>query len=101
MLFWIKSKNKKDTFGCPLVLTLKTQLVSDVGEKSYLTSTLDGCRELSLVHSACAADSSGKNLATFADELSELCGIFIVDILVFLQPLVFLHVFSYRCKEFN
>lgn len=54
--------------------------VADVGKKSNLTSTLDSLCELSLVHSASTADSSGKDLCSFADVLSELSGIFVVNI---------------------
>ena len=44
-----------------------------------MTCTLDSCVKLSLVLSASTRNSSGKNLAALADELSELCGILVVD----------------------
>jgi hypothetical protein len=55
-------------------------LVSDVRKKSYLTSALDSGVELSLVYCACAADSSGKNLATLTDELAELTCILVINV---------------------
>ena len=55
--------------------------VGNVGKKSSLTSTLDSGVQLSLVLSAGAGDSSGKDLAALADELSQLSGVLIVDII--------------------
>ena len=54
--------------------------VADVGKESNLACTLDSLCELSLVHSACTADSSGKDLCALGNVLSELSGIFVVDI---------------------
>ncbi len=55
------------------------RLVCYVGEKSYLSCALDSCVELSLMLCASSGNSSGKDLSTLADELSELCGILVVD----------------------
>ncbi len=55
-------------------------LVSNEGQKSCLTSTLDSCVKLTLVLCASSGNSSGKNFSSLADELSELYGILIVDI---------------------
>ena len=56
------------------------KLVGNVGKKSHLTSSLNCNGELSLVKSAVAAYTSGENLCSLRDELSELCDILVVDV---------------------
>ena len=61
-------------------LFLFAELVGNVRKQSYLTCTLDGGVELALMLSASTRDSSGKNLAALADELSQLSCILIINI---------------------
>ena len=49
------------------------------GKKSCVTSALDSGLKLSLVLSAGAGNTAGKDLAALADELAELVGILVVD----------------------
>ena len=56
-------------------------LVGNVGKKSSLASALDSGVELALVLSAGAGDAAGKDLAALADELSQLAGFLVVDII--------------------
>ena len=56
-----------------------TKLISNVRQKSYLTSTLNSSVQLSLMLCACTGNSSGKNLTALADEFAKLCGILVVD----------------------
>ncbi len=55
------------------------QLVSYIGEKCHLASSLDSGGELSLVKSAGAGYTSRKNLSSLGNELSELSNILVVD----------------------
>ena len=55
------------------------ELVGNVGEKCHLASSLDSYGELSLVESAVAANTSGEDLCSLGNELSELCNILVVD----------------------
>lgn len=45
-----------------------------------MASALDCVLKVSLVLCACAGNSAGKDLSSFADELSELCSILIIDV---------------------
>ena len=55
------------------------QLVGYVGEKCHLASSLDSYGELSLVKSAGAGYTSGEDLSSLGNELSELCYILVID----------------------
>ena len=57
--------------------------VSHVWHQSDVSCALDGNGETSLMASAIAADSSRKNFAALGDELFELVGIFVVDVINF------------------
>ena len=59
-------------------------LVGNVGEKRHLASSLDSYGELSLVKSAVAGNTSREDLCSLRDELSELSGILVVDIVHFI-----------------
>ena len=54
-------------------------LVGNVGEKRHLASSLDCYGELSLVKSTSAGNTSGKNLSSLGNELSELSYILVID----------------------
>ena len=56
------------------------KLVRYVGEKSHLTCSFNSYGELSLVKSAVARNTSGENLRTLGDELSELCYVLVINI---------------------
>ena len=56
-----------------------SKLVGYVGKKCHLACSLDSYGELSLVKSAGAGNTSGENLRTLGDELSELCDILVID----------------------
>lgn len=53
-------------------------LVGDVGHESDVTSTLDSNSDLSLMLSAGAGDSSGKDLASFGGALFKSLGVLVV-----------------------
>ena len=55
------------------------KLVRYVGEKCHLASSLDSYGELSLVKSAVTANTSGKDLCSLGNELSELCYILVIN----------------------
>ena len=55
------------------------ELVADVGQQSNDSCTLDSVSQLSLVHSAGAGDSSGENLCTFGDILSQSADILVIN----------------------
>ena len=57
----------------------KLKLVRNVGKKCHLASSLDSYGELSLVESAVAANTSGEDLCSLGDELSELSNVLIID----------------------
>ena len=59
---------------------LKVQLVGNVGEKCHLASSLDSYCELSLVKSAVAGNTSGEDLSSLGNELSEFCYILVIDL---------------------
>ena len=54
--------------------------VGYVGKKSHLTCSLDSYGELTLVKSAVSANTSGEDLCSLGNELSELCNILVVDL---------------------
>ena len=56
------------------------KLVGNVGEKRHLASSLDRGSELSLVKSAVAANTSGEDLCSLGNELSELCNVLVIDL---------------------
>ena len=56
------------------------KLVGNVGEKCHLASSLDRSSELSLVKSAVAANTSGEDLCSLGNVLSELCNVLVVDL---------------------
>ena len=58
----------------------KIQLVGNVGEKCHLASSLNSYSELSLVKSAVAGNTSGEDLSSLRNELSELCNILVIDL---------------------
>ncbi len=68
-------KNKTEDC-CPRFFVL---LVGYVGEKCHLASSLNSSGELSLVESAVAGYTSGENLCSLGNELSELGNILVVD----------------------
>lgn len=55
-------------------------LVGNIGKKSHLTSSLDCNGKLSLVKSAVAAYTSGEDLSSLGNELSELCYVLVIDL---------------------
>ena len=55
------------------------ELVGNVGEKCHLASSLDSYGELSLVKSAVAGNTSGEDLCSLGNELSELCNVLVID----------------------
>ena len=63
-----------------LSYNIKVQLVGNVGEKCHLASSLDSGGKLSLVKSAVAANTSGEDLCSLGNELSELCYILVIDL---------------------
>ena len=54
-------------------------LVGYVGKKCHLASSLYCESKLSLVKSAVAANTSGEDLCSLGNELSELCNILVID----------------------
>ena len=63
-----------------LFLKNNSKLVRNVGKKCHLASSLDSYGELSLVKSAVAANTSGEDLSSLGNELSELCYVLVIDI---------------------
>jgi hypothetical protein len=55
-------------------------LVGNVGEKCHLACSLDSYGELSLVKSAVAANTSGKDLSSLGNELSELSYVLVINV---------------------
>ena len=66
------------------LITKQFVLVGYVGKKCHLASSLDSSGKLSLVKSAVAGYTSGKDLRALGGELSELSGILVVDIVHFI-----------------
>ena len=58
-------------------------LVGNVGEKCSLTSTLDSGVELALMLSTGSGNAAGKNLSALTDELSQLAGFLVIDVIDF------------------
>ena len=54
-------------------------LVGNIGKKCHLTCSLDSGGELSLVKSAGAGNTSGEDLCSLGNELSELSNVLIID----------------------
>ena len=77
-LYPTKAFHKKSTLHLQGAFD-RIQLVQHEGQKSSLTGTLNSGGQLSLVLSAGAGYTAGKNLCVFRDELSELCNVFVVD----------------------
>ena len=72
--------HKKEKTLCISQSVLKyLQLVRYVGEKCHLSCSLDSYVELSLVKSASAGYTSGEDLSSLGDELSELSYVLIID----------------------
>ena len=63
-----------------LCFCYQTLLVGNVGKKCHLASSLDSCGKLSLVKSAGAGNTSGEYFCALGNELSELCYVFVIDI---------------------
>ena len=59
---------------------LKVQLVGNVGKKCHLASSLNSYRKLSLMKSAVAGNTSGEDLSSLGNELSELCYVLVIDL---------------------
>ena len=59
---------------------LKPVLVGYVGKKCHLASSLNSYGELSLVKSASAGNTSGEDLCSLGNKLSELSGILVIDV---------------------
>ncbi len=55
------------------------KLVGNVGKKCHLASPLDSYGELSLVESASAGYTSGKDLCSLGNELSELSNVLVIN----------------------
>ena len=55
-------------------------LVGNVGEKCHLASSLDSYRKLSLMKSAVAGNTSGEDLSSLGNELSELSNILVINL---------------------
>ena len=60
---------------------MSQELVGNVGEKCHLACSLDSSGELSLVKSAGAGNTSGEDLSSLGNELSELADVLVIDAL--------------------
>ena len=60
-------------------MLLHYKLVGYVGEKCHLSCSLDSYVELSLVKSASAGYTSGEDLSSLGDELSELSYVLVIN----------------------
>ena len=56
------------------------KLVGYVGEKCHLSCSLDSYVELSLMKSASTGYTSGEDLSSLGNELSEFSGILVIDV---------------------
>jgi len=74
------SPKKKPLVPTDERLYLAFQSIADEGQKSSLTSALDGDVDLSLVLCASAGDAAGQDLASLADELGQLLGVLVVNV---------------------
>ena len=75
VLFFIDKKKEQGTCPCSSIYIL----VRYVGEKCHLSCSLDSYVELSLVKSASAGYTSGEDLSSLRDELSELSYVLVVN----------------------
>ena len=64
-----------------IVLFINPILVGNVGKKSHLTCSLDSGGELSLVKSAGTGNTSGEDLCSLRDKLSELSYVLVINCL--------------------
>ena len=55
------------------------QSVSNVGQQSNLTGTLDGGGQVALMSGAGAGGTAGQNLATLGQETAKLCSVLVID----------------------
>ena len=62
---------------------LKFTLVRNVGEKCHLASSLNSYSKLSLVKSASAGNTSGKDFCSLGNKLSEFSNVLVIDSLNF------------------
>ena len=58
----------------------RLDLVGNIGNKSDLSCALNSGGELSLMKSTVTGDTSGKNLRSFGEILSQSCDVLIVDV---------------------
>ena len=56
------------------------KLVGNVGKKCHLASSLNSYGELSLVKSASAGNTSGEDLCSLGNKLSELSNVLVIDL---------------------
>ena len=70
--------NKKNPQGDCLG-GLRFQLVSNVGQQSDLTSTLDSSGQVTLVSCAGAGSTTGQDLATLGQVTADLCSVLVID----------------------
>ena len=71
--------NKKSTLPKSRVLYIYPILVGYVGEKCHLSCSLDSYVELSLMKSASAGYTSGEDLSSLGNELSELSYVLVIN----------------------
>ena len=75
-------KHKKDTLQnteCLFLSLLPYILVGYIGKKCHLACSLDSSGELSLVKSTSAGYTSGEDLCSLGNELSELSNVLVID----------------------
>ena len=53
--------------------------VADIRQESHLTCALNGDRQLTLMQCAGARHAAGQDLRTLGNELTQLCGILVID----------------------
>ena len=75
----MKLSDDQNKNGTHLGAVYLYKLVGNVGKKCHLACSLDSCGELSLVKCASAGYTSGKDLCSLGNELSELSNILIID----------------------
>ena len=66
-------------FKLSLSYNTNYRLVGNVGEKCHLASSLDSYSKLSLVKSASTGYTSGKDLCSLGNELSELSNVLVIN----------------------
>ena len=62
------------------MLSVTAELVSGIGDESDLSCSLDSCCKRSLVISAAACYSSGKDLSALGDILSQASDVLVIDL---------------------